>query len=81
MEQLRCTTSLSLISLVCFNVVKYSTGKSVAVDLNLTPEWQAEITQRASDYGNLSLFCRDSNNHLIFVFETTKTCTIANFRS
>ncbi|KAL9971785.1 hypothetical protein ACROYT_G017992 [Oculina patagonica] len=30
--------------------VKYSTGKSVVVDLNLAPEWKREITQRASDY-------------------------------
>ena len=49
------TTSLLVISLVILTV-KNSTGKSVTLDLNLAPEWKAEITQRASDYGNLNLF-------------------------
>lgn len=41
--------SLFIISFVLL-FVKQSTCKSVAVDLNLSPEWNAEITQRTSEY-------------------------------
>lgn len=43
--------SLLLISFVILSI-EHSLGKSVSVDLNLAPEWKAEITKRASDYGN-----------------------------
>lgn len=33
-----------------FLTAKDSTGKSVTMNLNLSPEWKAEIQQRASDY-------------------------------
>ncbi|KAM7443920.1 hypothetical protein ABFA07_007300 [Porites harrisoni] len=41
--------SLLLISCVILSI-EHSLGKSVSVDLNLAPEWKAEITKRASDY-------------------------------
>ena len=59
MAKLKITTGLLVISLV-FLSFKHSTGKSLTANFTLTPkltpEWKAEITQRASDYGNVSLF-------------------------
>lgn len=59
MAKLKITTGLLVISLVVLSL-KDSSGKSMTMNLTLTPklspEWKAEITQRASDYGNLSLF-------------------------
>ena len=47
--------SLLLISFVILSI-EHSLGKSVSVDLNLAPEWKAEITKRASDYGNSKFY-------------------------
>ena len=46
---------LPLISFVILSI-EHSLGKSVSVDLNLAPEWKAEITKRASDYGNTKFY-------------------------
>ena len=47
--------SLLLISCVILSI-EHSLGKSVSVDLDLAPEWKAEITKRASDYGNTKFY-------------------------
>ena len=41
--------------MVILQTIKDSTCKSVTLNLNLAPEWKAEISRRASDYGNLLL--------------------------
>ena len=41
--------------MVILQTIKDSTCKSATLDLNLAPEWKAEISRRASDYGNLLL--------------------------
>lgn len=58
--------SLLLISCVILSI-EHSLGKSVSVDLNLAPEWKAEITKRASDYGNTKFYFA-----LLSGLETTK---------
>ena len=39
--------------MVILQTIKDSTCKSATLNLNLAPEWKAEISRRASDYGNL----------------------------
>ena len=41
--------------MVILQTIKDSTCKSVRLNLNLAPEWKAQITRRASDHGNLLL--------------------------
>ena len=41
--------------MVILQAIKDSTCKSATLNLNLAPEWKAEISRRASDYGNLLL--------------------------
>ena len=41
--------------MVILQTIKDSTCKSATLNLNLAPEWKAEISRRASDYGNLLL--------------------------
>ena len=41
--------------MVILQTIKDSTCKSATLNLNLAPEWKAEISRRAFDYGNLLL--------------------------
>ena len=60
MAELQLTRNLLLIFFfVIRHTMQESTGKSVTMNFDLVPEWKAEISQRASDYGNLLNFCFD----------------------